>query len=78
MIRFLFGDNVLKDYGIIVMTRGGQFENDAEEEEGMSFSDWCGEQSGDFRELFRECGGRCVLFKTEPTTLDKCKRSYRK
>jgi hypothetical protein len=71
MIRFLFGDDVLKNYGILVMTHGDQFENNAEEEEGITFGDWCGGQSGDFRELFRECGGRCVLFNNRANNIEQ-------
>ena len=66
-IRSLFGDDIFKEYGIIVMTRGDQFKFDTEEEEVITFGDWCERQSGDFGELFRECGGRCVLFNNRTT-----------
>ena len=65
-IRYLFGDNIFREYGIIVMTRGDQFKYDAEEE-GLTFGDWCERQSGFFGELWRECGGRCVLFNNRTT-----------
>ncbi len=76
-IRSLFGDNVLKDYGIIVMTHGDQFENDAEEED-ITFDDWCEGQSGDFGELLGECGGRCVLFNNRTKDLEQVKTLLRK
>ncbi|CAL1534690.1 unnamed protein product, partial [Lymnaea stagnalis] len=63
MITFLFGEDVLKKWGIIVMTYGDNFEKDnMEEEKTELFKSWCNKQGGDFKAVYEECNKRCVLF----------------
>ncbi|XP_013082954.2 uncharacterized protein LOC106068188 [Biomphalaria glabrata] len=60
-VRSMFGLNVFREHGIIIMTYGDLFEADSGEE-GLSFMDWCREQSGDIQSLFEELSYRVVLF----------------
>uniref|UniRef100_A0A0B7A0L8 AIG1-type G domain-containing protein n=1 Tax=Arion vulgaris TaxID=1028688 RepID=A0A0B7A0L8_9EUPU len=61
MIKSTFGFDVIKKHGVIVLTYGDSFKLDMEEND-LTFEDWCRGQSGQVRELFDECGYRCVLF----------------
>lgn len=61
MIKSIFGEDVIKNYGIIVMTYGDSFDVDMEDD-GVTFAEWCDQQTGDVRVLFDECEKRCVLF----------------
>ncbi|CAL1546304.1 unnamed protein product [Lymnaea stagnalis] len=61
LIKSLFGKDIFRRFGIIVMTRGDQFEMDTEDEP-KTFDQWCQEQTGDIRSLFQECDYRLVLF----------------
>ncbi|BFZ15478.1 hypothetical protein BsWGS_18517 [Bradybaena similaris] len=61
MIKAIFGEDVIKNYGIIVMTYGDSFDMDMEVD-GVTFAVWCDDQTGDVRVLFDECDKRCVLF----------------
>ncbi|KAH9513455.1 Immune-associated nucleotide-binding protein 9 [Bulinus truncatus] len=70
-LKRLFGDNFIKDYGILVMTCGDSFENEPDRGHS-SFKQWCKEQTGSFAELWKECGGRIVLF--DNRTIDKDKQ----
>ncbi|CAL1534688.1 unnamed protein product [Lymnaea stagnalis] len=59
-VKSMFGEDVFRKWGVIVMTYGDNFETDNDERK--SFEDWCREQSGDFKSLCEECDYRCVLF----------------
>ncbi|BFZ15473.1 hypothetical protein BsWGS_18512 [Bradybaena similaris] len=61
IIKSLFGDDVLRKYGVIVMSYGDSFASDMEGE-ATTFDDWCREQKGECQDLFKECGNRYVLF----------------
>jgi hypothetical protein len=61
MIKSTFGSDVLKDYGVIVLTNGDSFAADMEDG-GSTFEDWCQSQIGDFQALLNECDKRVVLF----------------
>ncbi|CAG5128040.1 unnamed protein product [Candidula unifasciata] len=61
MIKAIFGEDVIKNYGIIVMTHGDSFKLDMESD-GVTFEEWCDEQTGEIRALFDECDKRYVLF----------------
>jgi hypothetical protein len=76
-IRCLFGDNIFKNHGIVVLTNGDSFEKDMEEE-GSTFEAWCRQQSGDVKELFRECGDRYVLFNNRAKDNGQMKEQVRK
>lgn len=78
IIRSLLGNDVFKDYGIIVLTYGDQFERVAEEESNMTFGDWCKKQPGDFKELLRECADRCVLFNNRTKNLKQVQKLLQK
>ncbi|XP_059170591.1 uncharacterized protein LOC131952093 [Physella acuta] len=58
MVKCLFGDNVMRDFGVVVMTCGDNFDK---EEEELSFDDWCGKQTGNIKALFEEINQRVVL-----------------
>uniref|UniRef100_A0A0B6ZMY4 AIG1-type G domain-containing protein n=1 Tax=Arion vulgaris TaxID=1028688 RepID=A0A0B6ZMY4_9EUPU len=66
VIRSVFGEDVLKNYGIIVITHGDHFDANYENE-NITFHDWCKAQTGDIQNLFIECGHRYVLFNNRTT-----------
>uniref|UniRef100_A0A0B7AT59 AIG1-type G domain-containing protein n=1 Tax=Arion vulgaris TaxID=1028688 RepID=A0A0B7AT59_9EUPU len=76
IIRSLFGENIIKNYGVIVMTYGDNFANDMEEN-GTTFETWCQNQTGDVRDLFRECGNRFVLFNNKTNDSKQIKEQFR-
>ncbi|BFZ21924.1 hypothetical protein BsWGS_24963 [Bradybaena similaris] len=79
MIKSIFGVNVLKDFGVIVMTCGDSFELDVEEEEDkQTFEEWCHAQTGDVKTLFEKCAYRCVLFNNRTKDADKMKEQQDK
>ncbi|XP_059170608.1 uncharacterized protein LOC131952106 [Physella acuta] len=67
VIREIFGRDVFKKWGVIVMTYGDSFQLD-HDDEGSSgtiqqkFDGWRKQQVGDIKKLFEECGERCVVF----------------
>ncbi|CAL1532897.1 unnamed protein product [Lymnaea stagnalis] len=67
-LKKIFGGDSFKQYGILIMTNGDSFEDDAEGT-GQTFRDWCREQQGEIRTLLQECDDRIVLFNN--TTKDK-------
>ncbi|CAL1532622.1 unnamed protein product [Lymnaea stagnalis] len=66
LMRSILGKDVLKKYGVCLMTHGDNFEfemtQDVEESKAMSFKEWCEAQTGDIKVLFEECNFRHVLF----------------
>ncbi|XP_059170609.1 GTPase IMAP family member 7-like [Physella acuta] len=58
MVKRVFGQSVLKNYGIVVLTYGDNFTDNGE----SNFEDWLKDQRGGFRDLLREVNDRCVLF----------------
>lgn len=57
--KSIFGEDVFRKCGILLMTYGDNFDLDAG---NGSFEDWVRSQSGDIRTLMEECDYRCVLF----------------
>ncbi|BFZ21923.1 hypothetical protein BsWGS_24962 [Bradybaena similaris] len=79
MIKSIFGFNVLKEFGVIVMTCGDSFEFVVEEEEDkQTFEEWCQAQTGDVKTLFEECAYRCVLFNNRAKDAHKMKEQQDK
>ncbi|CAL1546300.1 unnamed protein product [Lymnaea stagnalis] len=72
-VKFLFGDDVFRTCGVIVMTYGDNFKK----EQGETFETWCESQSGDFKQLFEECGGRCRLFNNREKNTDQVEELLR-
>ncbi|KAK6961089.1 GIMAP protein [Biomphalaria glabrata] len=60
-LKKIFGETFLKDYCILVLTCGDNFQKESEES-GITFEEWCDEQGGIFKELLEECCWRVVLF----------------
>ncbi|BFZ09346.1 hypothetical protein BsWGS_12385 [Bradybaena similaris] len=60
-IRAVFGENVIKDHGICAFSYGDSFARDVEED-GVSFENWCMNQTGDVADLFKECRNKYVIF----------------
>ncbi|CAL1533441.1 unnamed protein product [Lymnaea stagnalis] len=68
MLKGILGNDVIKAFGVCVMTRGDNFENDMEfEEPSLTFKAWCRQQTGELGILFEECNFRCVLFENKTT-----------
>uniref|UniRef100_A0A0B7BGR8 AIG1-type G domain-containing protein n=1 Tax=Arion vulgaris TaxID=1028688 RepID=A0A0B7BGR8_9EUPU len=61
MIKSIFGSDVIKNYGIIILSHGDSFHLDMDDEK-TSFESWCDEQKGDIQALYNECEKRFVLF----------------
>ncbi|KAK6961094.1 AIG protein [Biomphalaria glabrata] len=59
-LKGILGPNVIKNYGVCIMTYGDNFEMEFEEE-NIPFHEWCRQQSGEMKKLFEECNFRCVL-----------------
>ncbi|CAL1546298.1 unnamed protein product [Lymnaea stagnalis] len=76
LIKSLFGQDVLKKWGVIVMTHGDNFEMDNEDNDGTTFDDWFKKQTGDIQTLITECDNRCVLFNNKEKDENK-KRAQR-
>lgn len=62
--KAMFGEDVLVDFGVCVITRGDDFKHVIEEEnEGYdTFEGWCRKQTGHTRDVLAQCRNRCVLF----------------
>ncbi|XP_059152012.1 uncharacterized protein LOC131938127 [Physella acuta] len=75
-IKSIFGNDVFKKWGIILMTYGDNFDLD-HEDGNHTFDDWCREQKGEVQKLFLECGNRCVLFNNKAKD-DTVKNNQRK
>ncbi|BFZ15472.1 hypothetical protein BsWGS_18511 [Bradybaena similaris] len=76
IIKCLFGDDVLRKHGVIVMSYGDSFASDMEGEE-TTFDDWCRQQTGECQDLFKECGNRYVLFNNREKDGDRKKDQVR-
>ncbi|XP_059140847.1 GTPase IMAP family member 7-like [Physella acuta] len=60
-VKDMFGEDVFKNRGVVVMTYGDNYELDNEDDD-ILFKDWCEHQTGEVKKLFQECNYRCVLF----------------
>ncbi|GFR77283.1 immune-associated nucleotide-binding protein 10, partial [Elysia marginata] len=54
------GQRALENHGIVVVTCGDNFERDTEDD-GVTFEQWCQQQTGAFRDLRSLCGDRVLL-----------------
>ncbi|CAL1534698.1 unnamed protein product [Lymnaea stagnalis] len=61
MVKSIFGENVFRDWGILVFSCGDQFDLDTKDDD-IKFEVWCKEQTGDVKRLFEEVDYRCVVF----------------
>ncbi|XP_059170613.1 uncharacterized protein LOC131952111 [Physella acuta] len=70
-VKKVFGQDVLRNWGVMVMTYGDNFQLDAEDSD-LSFESWLKEQRGDIQHLLEEMKYRCVLFDNK--TRDEVRR----
>ncbi|KAK0050019.1 protein AIG1-like isoform X2 [Biomphalaria pfeifferi] len=57
------GDDVMAKCGFCIFTHGDLFEKEQQkEEQPLTFTQWCESETGEIKELFRECGNRFILF----------------
>uniref|UniRef100_A0A0B7B6Y9 AIG1-type G domain-containing protein n=1 Tax=Arion vulgaris TaxID=1028688 RepID=A0A0B7B6Y9_9EUPU len=70
VIKMIFGEDIIKNYGVIVMTHGDNFDIDMDDTE-TTFQDWREAQIGDVHSLFNECNDRCVLFNNKSKDAEK-------
>ncbi|XP_059157186.1 GTPase IMAP family member 7-like [Physella acuta] len=68
ILKQIFGESFLKEFGIIIMTCGDNFDQE------VTFEKWCAEQTGYFRDLVRECRENIILFNNKRTVDDDKKR----
>ena len=64
MYRQIFGENALKEIGILLFTHGDMFYNKQKRKLGnhKSFEEYCRTQEGELKKLIDEFENRCVLF----------------
>ncbi|XP_059159825.1 uncharacterized protein LOC131943638 isoform X1 [Physella acuta] len=64
VLKKIFGDNFVRDFGILIITCGDIFqqEQDAKDFEALIFNEWCQSQDGAFRDFMNEFEGRILLF----------------
>lgn len=82
VIKSVLGENVIKKYGICIITHGDSFDHAVEEAkedgEDMTFESWCRDQEGDVKILFEECEYRCVLFDNKTKDSQKKQSQFKK
>ncbi|CAL1533411.1 unnamed protein product [Lymnaea stagnalis] len=64
MLKSIFGHEVLKEFGVCVLAHGDNFKYamENEDEPFRNVSEWFQMQTGKVKDLYDECGERCVLF----------------
>ena len=60
-LKRVFGQDILYNHGILLMTGGDNFDRDRQRT-GLTFDVWCQKQGGQLSQLLKEFGGRIVLF----------------
>ena len=55
-----FGQKVLENHAIVILTCGDNFERDVEDED-LTFRQWCRQQTGAFPDLVKRCKDRVLL-----------------
>ncbi|XP_059160775.1 GTPase IMAP family member 7-like [Physella acuta] len=60
ILKGILGEDFLKNYGIIILTKGDAFKR--EEKKGLTMEKYCNEEEGPFKDLLNECSNRIVLF----------------
>ncbi|XP_059157396.1 uncharacterized protein LOC131941850 [Physella acuta] len=68
ILKDIFGENIIKDFCIVIMTHGDEFQS---RNGDVSFDSWCVNQEGPLGDLFNECQHRAVLFNNKGTLADK-------
>ncbi|XP_059145704.1 uncharacterized protein LOC131932816 [Physella acuta] len=63
MMKRVFGESLVKQYGMIIITHGDCFDLNQEDDEVENFSDWVSRQEGSLKRLLIECSYRCILFR---------------
>ncbi|GFO17250.1 GTPase imap family member 4 [Plakobranchus ocellatus] len=62
-LKSVFGENFIEKHCIIIMTYGDDFRMKQEDGEiHGSFEEWCKQQGGYFKEMYREVNERVILF----------------
>uniref|UniRef100_A0A2C9LLC1 AIG1-type G domain-containing protein n=1 Tax=Biomphalaria glabrata TaxID=6526 RepID=A0A2C9LLC1_BIOGL len=79
LIRSTFGDDVIKNQVICVLTHGDMFKADMEQDgDEVEFEVWSKKQEGAIQKLFQECNYRCILFdnksKDKSTTYEQLRK----
>ncbi|CAL1530032.1 unnamed protein product [Lymnaea stagnalis] len=65
VLKAIFGQDFVKNYGILVVTCGDIFKSQQKINKSKKFKTWCSEQKGVFQELLQECDNRAILFDNE-------------
>ncbi|KAK3754483.1 hypothetical protein RRG08_011460 [Elysia crispata] len=62
-LKEVLGDEFIKEYCIVVLSNGDSFKRAREDKEiAVPFKEWCKEQEGHFKTIFKEVQERVVLF----------------
>ncbi|XP_059173418.1 uncharacterized protein LOC131953978 [Physella acuta] len=75
-LKEVFGENVIQQNTILVVTRGDLF--NLEQNEEPDFDKWCSRQTGTFHHLLEECGKRVVLFDNKTKDKEKMRMQMNK
>ncbi|XP_059146077.1 uncharacterized protein LOC131933313 [Physella acuta] len=62
ILKHIFGQDFLKNYGIVIVSYGDNFKTESAENNNFTFEEWCHKQDGHFKMLLEECCNRVLLF----------------
>ncbi|CAL1548182.1 unnamed protein product [Lymnaea stagnalis] len=62
ILKGIFGQAFVKNFCILIVTCGENFDTEERQQKGKTFKSWCREQLGTFQELLQECDNRAILF----------------
>ncbi|CAG5131928.1 unnamed protein product [Candidula unifasciata] len=66
LLKCVLGEDIVRSHCICVITHGDHFETEMAGSK-TTFEEWCKTRSGFLKDLFEECGYRCVLFNNKAT-----------
>lgn len=66
LLKCVLGEDIVRSHCICVITHGDNFETEMAGSK-TTFEEWCKTRSGFLKDLFEECGYRCVLFNNKAT-----------
>ncbi|KAH9524163.1 hypothetical protein Btru_048286 [Bulinus truncatus] len=76
IVKLMFGRDVFRTNGVILMTYGDLFAMDNEDNGSRQFRNWCRDQTGDIQLLFSEVKDRIVLFDNKTKDTQEMQKQY--
>ncbi|XP_059160666.1 GTPase IMAP family member 9-like [Physella acuta] len=62
ILKGILGDEFLNRFGIVILTNGGDFENECLNDRDFNLYSFCRSQTGGFKNLLTDCQNRIVVF----------------